>query len=64
MCDLERARENDFFCGGTETTKRRDVFFLSSYCFTITTRYYCSFVLSCCVPTGRLGLGGRMVFIG
>lgn len=28
------------------------------YCFTIRYYYYCSFVLSCCVPAGRLGLGG------
>jgi hypothetical protein len=63
MCDAERAREDDSLCGGTETTKRRDVSILF-YCFTSTTRYYCSFVLSCCVPDGRLGLGGRLVFIG
>lgn len=51
---LERAREDGFFCGGTETTKRRDVLLFYYYYY----YYYCSFVLSCCVPAGRLGLGG------
>lgn len=44
--------------------QKEETFFFFFYRFTITTRYYCSFVLSCCVPAGRLGLGRRLVFIG
>jgi hypothetical protein len=61
MCDLNELGRMISFVEVPRQQKEETFFY---YCLTITTRYYCSFVLSCCVSAGRLGLGGRLVLIG